>query len=81
MRPNPLVQRRPKRPYLKDWQDNESCRKGVTEQLCERVNRKRTPFEITDTRQSFLICTAVACHRWCYLVVPRCASVGDCVLL
>lgn len=59
--------------------ENESDQKGVTEQLCERVNRKRTLREFTDTRQSFLMCTAVACHRCCYLVVPRCASVDDCV--
>lgn len=65
----------------KDWQKNESGQKGVTEQLCERVNRKRTLLELTDTRQSFLMCTAVACHRCCYLVVPRCASVSDSVFL
>lgn len=76
MKPNPLVQTRPKCSYVKDRQHNESCWKGVTKQLCERVNRKRTLLEITDTRQSFLMCTAVACHKWCYLVVPRCASVG-----
>lgn len=65
----------------KDWQKNESGRKGVTEQLCERVNRKRALLELTDTRQSFLMCTAVVCQRCCYLVVPRCASVSDCVSL